>query len=149
MKTIKRSLRNVVWGQCSQILRTKLKGGDELKRIEIDGDEVELLKNIRGVCRQMTTNVPLYDSIDETKRRYYTYRQQPKDDNETHLRTFKSNSNVIKHYKGSLYKDKALIDYERELDAKNDKNHSESELKSIVKDRMMGTALLKRSDMSR
>ena len=149
VKTTKRSLHNVVWGQCSQMLRTKLKGDDELAKIEIDGDVVELLKKIRGVCRQMTTNESLYDSIDEAKRRYYTYRQQPEDDNETHLRTFKSNSDVIEHYKGSLYEDKALIDYEKEQDAKNGKNHNESELKFFVKDRMMGTALLKRSGMSR
>ena len=34
VKTIKRSLHNMVWGQCSHILRTKLKGdngGDEKK----------------------------------------------------------------------------------------------------------------------
>lgn len=62
---------------------------------------------------------------------------------------FKSNSYVIKYYKGSLYEDKALMDYKREQDAKNGKYHTESELKNIVKDKMMGTALLKRSDMSR
>jgi len=47
VKTIKRSLHNVVWGQCSHMLRTKLKGDDKLKKIELDGDVVALLKRLR------------------------------------------------------------------------------------------------------
>lgn len=75
--------------------------------------------------------------------------QEPDDNNETHIRTFKSNFDVIKHYKGSLYKDKALIDYKEDQDIKNGESHNDDELKSIVKEKMMDTALLKRSDMSR
>ena len=95
------------------MLSTKLKDDDSVPKIEVDGDVVEILKKNWGVYRQMTTNASLYDSIDEAERRYYTYKQQPEDNNETHLRTFKSNSDVIEHYKGSMYKDKALLDYER------------------------------------
>ena len=51
VKTIKRSLHNVVWGQCSHMLQTKLKGDNELKKIDLDGDVVALLKQIRGACR--------------------------------------------------------------------------------------------------
>ena len=56
------------------MFRNKLKGDDELAKIEINGDVVELLKKIRGVCRQMTTNASLYDSINEAKKMYYVYR---------------------------------------------------------------------------
>ena len=55
VKTIKMSLHNVVWGQCSHMLRTNLKGDNELKKIDLDGDVVALLKNIRGACQQMNT----------------------------------------------------------------------------------------------
>ena len=103
VKTTKRSLHNVVWGQCLHMLRTKLKGDDDFIIIENDGDVVELLKKIRGVCRQTTENASLYDSIDDTKKRYYLCRQQPEDDNEFHIRIFKSNPDVIEHYKGNLY----------------------------------------------
>jgi len=74
VKTTKRFLHNIAWGQCSHILRTKLKDDDALKKIETDGDVVELLKKIRGVCRQMTSNASIYDSIEEAKKRYYGYR---------------------------------------------------------------------------
>jgi len=148
-RTIKCSLRNVVWGQCSYMLRTKLQGDDDFIKIETSGDVVELLKKIRGVCREMTTNASLYDSIDEAKKRYFLYYQQPEDDNEQHLRTFKSNSDIVEHYKGSLYDDKALIEYEKKEDVKNGELHTDLEIKALVKEKMMGTSLLKRSDMSR
>jgi len=48
VKTIKRSLHNVVRGQCSHMLCTKLKGNDELDQIEVDGTVAALLKKIRG-----------------------------------------------------------------------------------------------------
>lgn len=51
VKTTKRSLHNVVWGQCSHMLRTKPKGDEDYKRIELDGDVVELLKHVRSMCR--------------------------------------------------------------------------------------------------
>lgn len=63
------------------MLRTKLKGDDSLAEIEIDGNVVELLKKIREVCKQMNTNTSLYNLIDEVKKRYYGYQQQPEDDN--------------------------------------------------------------------
>ena len=98
----------------------------------------------------MTTNISLYDSLDESKRRYHTYRQQPKNNNGTHLRTFKrSNSEVAENRTGNLYEDKALIDYAKEQDLKNGKIHTDNEIKAIVKDKMMGTATIKRSDMNR
>jgi len=50
VKTIKRSLHNMTWGQCSHMLQIKLKGDDELKKIELEGDVVALLKKIRGAC---------------------------------------------------------------------------------------------------
>merc|ERR1740124_389558 len=48
-----------------------------------------------------------------------------------------------------MYGDKALIQYKKEQDKKNVTTHTNSEIKAIVKDKMIGTALIKRSDMSR
>ena len=125
------------------MLQTKLKGDDELKKIDVDGDMVALLKKIIVACRQMNTNASLYDAINGAKRRHYEYRQMPEDNNETNLRAFKSDSDVIEHYKGDLYGNEALIDYEKYQDRKNRKNHTDKEIRAIVKDNMMSTALIK------
>ena len=96
-KTMKRSLHNVVWGQCSPMMRTKLRGNEAFEKVELSGDVVELLRMVQGTCREMTTNALLYDAIDEAKKRYYTYRQQPEDGNEAHLKAFQSNTEVVEY----------------------------------------------------
>jgi len=149
VKAIKRSIYKVVLGQCSHKTRTKLKGDTDFEKIEVDGDVLKLLKKIRGVSCQMTANTLIYDSLDEAKRKYYVYRQQPEDDNEKHLRTFKSNFDVVKHYHGCLYDNPALIEYEKKQDVINRRKRSNDEVASTVKQKMTDTALLKRSDMSR
>ena len=50
----------------------------------------------------MTINALLYDVIDESKKRYYSYKQQPWDEKEVHLHVFKISTDVVKHYDGSL-----------------------------------------------
>ena len=51
IKETKRSLHKAVWVQCSHMLRTKLRGDNDIINIEKDGDIIELLKRIRFVCR--------------------------------------------------------------------------------------------------
>ena len=74
VKTIKRLLHNVIWGQCLQMMQTKLRGNEKLEQVDLDDDVVELLKMVQGACREMTTNASLHDAVDETKRRYYIYK---------------------------------------------------------------------------
>lgn len=62
----------------------------------------------------MNTNALIYDSIDESKRVFHNYHQLPEDDNEIHLRTFKSNSDVVEHSGGSLYDDEGLIKHKKQ-----------------------------------
>jgi len=57
----------------------------------------------------MNMNASLYDSIDESKMVCYIYRQMTEDDNKTHLRAFKSNAEVVEHYKVSLLMTKFLL----------------------------------------
>ena len=49
IKTIKRSLHNVVWGQYLHMMQTKLRGNQNFEKIELSGDVMELLKMVRGM----------------------------------------------------------------------------------------------------
>jgi len=69
----------------------------------------------------MNTNVSLYNAINEAKKRFYKYRKMQEDNNETHLRAFKSNSNVVEYYKGHLYGDEALVQYEKDQDKRTER----------------------------
>merc|ERR1719491_1029325 len=70
-------------------MKTKLKGNETFTQVENDGNVSELLKMIRVVTREMNTNESVYNAIDKSKRKYYTYIQAPEDDDEIHSRTFK------------------------------------------------------------
>ena len=48
-----------------------------------------------------------------------------------------------------MYDDEALVKYEEQQDVKNGISRSDEQVRTIVKEKMMGTALLKRSDMNR
>lgn len=98
----------------------------------------------------MTTNASLYDAIDESKRNYYIYYQQPEDDNEKHQRNYKSNVDVVEHHGGSLFNDPVLIKHEKDEDIKNSiPAKTEEEYAEIVKQKEMGVGILKRSDHNR
>ena len=103
IKTIKRSLHNMVWGQCPPMTRTKLTEKENFESVELSSNVLELLKMVQGTCDKMTTNASLYDAINESKRRYHTYHQEPWDDIETHVKAFKGNMEVVEHYEGSLF----------------------------------------------
>ena len=75
IKAIVSTLFNVILGQCSDMMKSKVKGNKKFKDIETDGKVAELLKLIRSASREVNTNASVYDTIDESKRRYYLYRQ--------------------------------------------------------------------------
>ena len=132
------------------MMKTKVKGNKKFKDIETGGKVAELLKLIRSASREVNTNASVYDTIDESKRRYYLYRQQPHDSNEQHTKTFKSNVEVAEHEGATLFTDAELVKYEREQDNDPDKEmKDDSAYYDTIKEKAMGVALLKRSDMTR
>ena len=78
-------------------------GKGNFESVELSSNVLELLKMVQGTCDKMTTNASLYDAINESKRRYHTYHQEPWDDIETHVKAFKGNMEVVEHYEGSLF----------------------------------------------
>ena len=48
-----------------------------------------------------------------------------------------------------MFDNKALINHEKEINSKNGVKRSDAQVKAVVREKMMGTALLKRSDMQR
>ena len=77
---------------------SRMADGEKMKQVKKDGNVVRLIQIIRGISREMTTNAPLYDAIDEAKRRYYSYCQQPDGDNGKHQRNYMSNVDVVEHH---------------------------------------------------
>ena len=129
------------------MMKAKLQGHINYKKVEKDGNVAELLKMIRSISREMNANEQIYDELDDAKKSYYLYRQAPHDNNEQHTRTFKENVDVVEHLNGNIFEDESLIEYEREKDTilgitdKNDAHYIK-----LVREKAMGTSLINRAD---
>ena len=147
LKATIRSLYTIVWGQCSNLMKNKLSLAKELINFETDGNVTELLKEIRRVSLQIETNTSVYDAMDEAKSLYYNYKQEHDESNTKQLRNFKSIVEAIEHLGGTMFVDKSLIDYEKELNNKNYSviNRTDEELKAHVREKLMAVAFLKRA----
>ena len=86
LKSTLHSLFNVVWGQCSIKLRSKLESKDEFKNIKENKDIAGLLKQIKAIVHQFETHISIYEALDEAKKNYYHYYQGPRTSNTQHVK---------------------------------------------------------------
>ena len=70
------------------------------------------------------------------RQNHYNYRQEQDESNTKHLRNFKIIVEAIEHLGGTMFVDKSLIDYEKELDSKKPStiNRNDEELKIYTRD---------------
>ena len=119
LKATIRSLYNIVWGQCSKLMKNKITMAKDFSTFESKGDVTELLKEVRRVSLQIETNTSVYDAMDEAKCLYYSYKQEQNESNSKHLKKCKSIVETIEHLGGEMFADEALITHEKNQDAKN------------------------------
>ena len=77
VQTSMRSLYNILWGECSKLMQNKLRANKDFEDIKEDGYLVRILLAIRGISIQREAGSLIYDSLGETRRKFYTYQQQP------------------------------------------------------------------------
>ena len=75
------ALYNVTWGQCNPMMKNRLESLGEYNRIRKESNVADLRKEIRGVSNKLKVSANVYDTLDEAKRKYYTYFQQTEDSN--------------------------------------------------------------------
>jgi DNA gyrase/topoisomerase IV subunit A len=114
------ALFDVIIGQCSPLLKSKLKALQSWDDMEAKCEIGLLLKEIKSITHQFQANISIYEALDEAKRQYYMFRQNHQHMNTiTYMKTLKNIINVIEFYGGSISDDPALIAYEKEVDSKN------------------------------
>ena len=130
-------------------MHNKVKASRKFEDKDKNGDVTWLLKEIRSVSHQLEASVSLYDSVDEAKRAYYLYKQEPEDLNSTHLKNYRTNVDVVKHFGSDLFSDEALLTYEKEKEKEKDNTNgktgvSEEEYRDIVRDKLMAGGVFKK-----
>ena len=70
----------------------------------------------------------LYDTLDQAKRNYFSYRQGEDETNDQHLINFRNLVAIVEYYGGDIFFDESLIEYEKNEDNKigrNTRNNTE------------------------
>lgn len=70
------TLFDAIVGQCSPLLRSKMKALENWTIMESQSEVGKLLKEIKSITHQFQANICIYKALDETKRQYYIFKQQ-------------------------------------------------------------------------
>ena len=141
-----RALYNAVWGQTSDLLRNQLQKLTKFEIIEDDADVTSLLKEIKKACHKIENKINLYDSIDEVQRQFFTYRQQPEENNAAHLKRFKNYVEVLDHYGVTMFEDNLLVQHEQEKDIKSGIMRTSDMVKKEVRNKKLATCFIRRAN---
>ena len=68
----KSTLYSVLWGQCSNRMKTKIKALDIFELISENSDILALLKEIKGISYRFESRDNIYISMDDAKALFYT-----------------------------------------------------------------------------
>ena len=95
-------LYNLIWGQCSKAMQTKLKSMNTFRNIHTNKRCDILLKIIQGIMFHFETKDYLALGLKKAIVNYYACVQRKKETCACFLARFKSNMDVLSHYGGSL-----------------------------------------------
>ena len=112
LKSAMTALYNMKWGQFSPMTKDRLESLLDYDTIRKDSNVASLLKEIKGVSNKLEVSSNVYDTLDEAKRKYYSYSQQFEDTNTKNVKAIKDLVATIQHYGGSICNDIGLIKHE-------------------------------------
>ena len=104
-----RTIFTVIWGQCSNMMQTKLKALPEYDAKAKEKDCVWLLKEIKGIMNHFDGSKYIYVSLDDATEEYYRYRQGHSQPLDSYYKTFKAHVEVLEHYGANVGGDTAFL----------------------------------------
>ena len=102
----------IMWGQCSEALRMKVKSSSDYATKSSDCDCEWLIKTVRGVMLRFDWQRKIHRSISDAHDAYHAYRPAQDASMATFLEEFTALVDTIEHYDGCIGHDTALLDYE-------------------------------------
>jgi Zinc knuckle len=104
------TLYAVIWGQCSEAMRTKIRALDNYNVESHANNCTWLLNEIKGVTHQFDTKRNIFLSLLDARIAYYTCKQLAHQTNAEYLEIFRSNVEVLEYYKANIGESYLLID---------------------------------------
>jgi hypothetical protein len=108
-KQNKAALFAIIWAQCSLPMQAKLKSLSEYNTIHRNDDCLGLINSIRAVSMKFESHDYLYKAMYTATKKFFNYRQGPKETEAEYMANFKDLLDAIIYYGGSLGEDPVLI----------------------------------------
>jgi hypothetical protein len=106
----KSALFSVVWAQCSEAMKAKLRSLDEFSNWEKSRNCLLLLKAVKSISYKFETQGKyVHSSLFLAIAAFYQFRQQANQSNSDYLIKFKALYTIIHHYGGSIGTDPLLV----------------------------------------
>ena len=104
-----------VWSQCSEAMRSKVRGTSAYTDMDKDLDVIKLLKTIKGVSMHFDNQTYIPKSIDDAKKLFYSLKEGEHEKHPSFLKRFSNLVEVIEHYGGELGADPILLQLEQDF----------------------------------
>jgi hypothetical protein len=108
-KQNKSTLYAIIWAQCSLPMQAKLKSLPEYNTIHRNDDCLGLINSIRAVSMKFESHDYLYKAMYTATKKFFNYRQGPKETEAEYMANFKDLLDAIIYYGGSLGEDPVLV----------------------------------------
>jgi hypothetical protein len=100
----------VIWGQCSEAMRTKIRALDTFSSQNKDNNCIWLLNEIKGVTHQFDTKRNIFLSLHDARIAYYGCKQNQNQKNAEYLDLFRANIEVLEYYKATVGESHIFVD---------------------------------------
>lgn len=139
------AIHAVIWGQCSEAMKAKVKSIDGYADSATNDDCEWLLSNIKAVTMQFDAKHNGYISMLDATASFLNCRQQQGQSADNYLEAMKSRIDTIEYHGGTLVLNPGLAPEIRD----DGTRYSDAERMKIARDCMLAAALIRGSDPSR
>jgi hypothetical protein len=137
------TLYSVIWGQCSENVKTKIRSLDDYESKTQTDDCVWLLQEIKGVMHQFDTKQNGFFSALDARTALLTYKQEPTQTNADYFEQFKAYVDILEYYGGQVAEITSLLT-ESEF-----KNASVAVQEKAARNRTLAALFLRNADSGR
>ena len=139
------TIHAVIWGQCSEAMKAKVKSLDDYKAKTVDNDCFWLLKQIKAITLQFDEKRNGFISLLDARTSFLTCRQQQWQTADAYLETLKGWADTIEYHGGTVAENHELVP----MAADDGTICSIDERKAIAHDRTLAIALIHGADATR
>jgi hypothetical protein len=140
----------IVWGQCSDALREKVKAHKSFQKAHDTGNVIELLQVIKTEMFTFQTQKYGPQAMHEAKRRFYMMRQDKQTSVQQYYESFINTVKVIEHCGGDIGTDQSLVN---EMLGGRDRAIASDEIianaERLAKDKYLACAFILGADKTR